>query len=165
MLQPKHSVPVIILITAFILPVFSYNVFHYSLISASRKFLTLLKPDFVQCYYTALLQGALFMLYSICAKLLSHVWLFVTDPMDCSPPDSYVHRIPQKNTGVSYHFLLQGIFRTQGLNLHWRVDSLPLRHQILQIMLQSMPFIYSLKLHNMVLQIFYFLVWFIHLII
>ena len=30
------------------------------------------------------------------------------------------------------HFLLQGIFLTQGLNqhlLHWQADSLPLRHQ------------------------------------
>ena len=39
---------------------------------------------------------------------------------------------PGKNTGVSFHFLLQRIFPTQGLNpclLHWRVDSLPLSHQ------------------------------------
>ena len=37
-----------------------------------------------------------------------------------------------KNTGVSCHFLLQGIFLTQGSNLcllHWQVDSLPLTHQ------------------------------------
>ena len=37
-----------------------------------------------------------------------------------------------KNTGVSYRFLLQGIFLTQGLNprlLHWQADSLPLSHQ------------------------------------
>ena len=39
---------------------------------------------------------------------------------------------PGKNTGVGCHFLLQGIFPTQGLNsylLHWQVDSLPLSHQ------------------------------------
>ena len=33
---------------------------------------------------------------------------------------------PGKNTGVSCHFLLQGIFPTQGLNLHlihWQVDT------------------------------------------
>ena len=38
---------------------------------------------------------------------------------------------PGKNTGVSCHFLLQGIFLTQGSNLsllHWQVDSL-LSHQ------------------------------------
>ena len=41
---------------------------------------------------------------------------------------------PGKNTGVSCHFLLQGIFPIQGLNsclLHlllWQVDSLPLCH-------------------------------------
>ena len=36
-----------------------------------------------------------------------------------------------KNTRVGCHFLLQGIFWTQGLNLHllcWQVDSLPLSH-------------------------------------
>ena len=38
-----------------------------------------------------------------------------------------------KNTGVGCHFLLQGIFLTQGSNLclcllHWQVDSLALRH-------------------------------------
>ena len=39
---------------------------------------------------------------------------------------------PGKNTGVGCHFLLQGIFPTQGLNpslvhhLHWQVDSSPL---------------------------------------
>ena len=39
-----------------------------------------------------------------------------------------------ENTGVGCHFLLQGIFLTQGLNaclrrlLHWQMDSLPLSH-------------------------------------
>ena len=39
---------------------------------------------------------------------------------------------PGKNTGVVCHFLLQGIFLTQGSNpslLHWQVDSLPLSQQ------------------------------------
>ena len=37
--------------------------------------------------------------------------------MDCSPPGSSVHRSsPGKNTAVSCHALLQGIFLTQGLN-------------------------------------------------
>ena len=38
---------------------------------------------------------------------------------------------PGKNTGVGSHFLLQGIFLTQGSNpspLHWQVDSLPPSH-------------------------------------
>ena len=46
------------------------------------------------------------------------------DPMDCSPPESSVHGIGHsKNTGVGYHFLLQGTFLTQGSNpcvLHYR---------------------------------------------
>ena len=55
------------------------------------------------------------------------------DPIRCSLPDSSVHGMfPGKNTGMGYHFLLQGIFPTQGLNshlsclLHWQADSLPL---------------------------------------
>ena len=49
--------------------------------------------------------------------------------MDYSPPGSFVHG---KNSGASCHFLLQGIFPTQGWNPHllhllfWQVDSLPL---------------------------------------
>ena len=41
---------------------------------------------------------------------------------------------PGKNTEVGYHFFPQGIFPTQGLNLHllhcllWQADSLPLSH-------------------------------------
>ena len=38
---------------------------------------------------------------------------------------------PGKNTGGGCHFLLQGIFLTQGSNLcllHWQADSLPLSH-------------------------------------
>ena len=55
------------------------------------------------------------------------------DPMDCSPPGSSVHGIfPGKNIGVGCHFFLQGIFWTQGSNLHllrWQSDSSPLTHQ------------------------------------
>ena len=57
------------------------------------------------------------------------------DPMIYSLPDSSVHgSVPGKNARVGCHFLLQGIFPTQGLNLHllrllhWRADSLPLCH-------------------------------------
>ena len=41
------------------------------------------------------------------------------DPVDCSPPISSAHGILQvKNTGAGCHFLLQGIFLTQGSNEH-----------------------------------------------
>ena len=57
-------------------------------------------------------------------------------PMDCSPLARVLclWNSPSENTAVGWHFLLQGIFMTQGLNthllrlLHWRVDSLPLCH-------------------------------------
>ena len=55
------------------------------------------------------------------------------DPVDYSPPGSSVlGDSPGKNTVVGCHALLQGIFLTQGSNMHllcllcWQVGSLPL---------------------------------------
>ena len=61
----------------------------------------------------------------------SHSAVSLWDPMDCSMPGSFCPwDFPGKNTGVGCHFLLQGIFLTQGSNLHllWllQADSLPL---------------------------------------
>ena len=50
----------------------------------------------------------------------------------CDPRLLFPWNFPGKNTGVGCHFLLQGIFLTQGLNPsvpHWQADSLPLSHQ------------------------------------
>ena len=56
--------------------------------------------------------------------LVAQSCLTLCDRRDCSPPGSSVHEIfPGKDTGVGCHFLLQGIFPTQGLNpglLHCR---------------------------------------------
>ena len=61
--------------------------------------------------------------------LVVQLCLTLCDPMDCSLPGSSVHRdSPGKNTAVGFHALLQGIFPTQGSNLHllhWLADSLP----------------------------------------
>ena len=59
----------------------------------------------------------------MCAQSLSHIQFFAT---------LWTWDFPGKNTGVSCHFLLQGIFLIQGLSLyflhclHWQADSLPL---------------------------------------
>ena len=54
---------------------------------------------------------------TLCAQSFSHVQL--CNPMDCSLPGSSVHGIFQARIiGVGCHFLFQGIFPTQGLNLH-----------------------------------------------
>ena len=51
------------------------------------------------------------------------------DPMDCGPPGSSVHGISQaKSNGVDCHFLLQGIFPTQGSNLCLLLDGQILYH-------------------------------------
>ena len=56
--------------------------------------------------------------------LVTQSCLTLCDPMGCSPPGSSVQGDPPgKNTGVGCHFLLQGIFLTQGSNpglLHCR---------------------------------------------
>ena len=52
--------------------------------------------------------------------------------MDCSLPGSSVHGIFQARAGVGCHFLLQGIFLTQGSNLgllHCRQTLYHLNHQ------------------------------------
>ena len=68
----------------------------------------------------------------VCVRcVLSRVRLFC-DPVDCDPPGSSAHGIsPGKNAGVGCHFLLQGIFPTQGLNprvLHCRQILYSLSH-------------------------------------
>ena len=93
-------------------------------------------------------------------KLLSRVWLFVTpwtiqsmelsrseywsaqpfpspgdfpNPgMEPRSPTLLVDSLPAELEGVDCHFLLQGIFLTQGLNpylLHWQMNSLSLSQQ------------------------------------
>ena len=61
---------------------------------------------------------------------LSCVQFFAT--MDCGPPGSSVPGTLQaKNAGMGCHFLLQGIFQTQGSNLglpHCRLILDPLSH-------------------------------------
>ena len=63
----------------------------------------------------------------VATRVLSVCLLFLLSPWD----------FLGRNTGAGCHFLLQGIFPTQGLNLetcvscmslHWRVDYLPLHH-------------------------------------
>ena len=59
--------------------------------------------------------------------------LTLCDSMDYSPPGSSVHGIfSGKHTAVGYHFLLRGIFLTQGSNLgllHCRQILYHLNHQ------------------------------------
>ena len=58
--------------------------------------------------------------------LVPKSWLTLCNPKDYCPPGSSIHGFPSKNTRVGCHFLLQGIFLTQGLDLcllHWQADS------------------------------------------
>ena len=63
--------------------------------------------------------------------LVIQMCMTLCNSMDCSLPGSSVHS-SGKNTGVGYHFLLQGIFLTQGSNqglLHCRQILYLLSHQ------------------------------------
>ena len=88
-----------------------------------------LEPEWF--FLSFLLQSALF--HCVCAHSVRHVWLLVT-PWTVAGQCLCPWKFPGKNTGVGCRFLLQGIFLTQGSNLHllpllhWQVNSLPLRH-------------------------------------
>ena len=67
--------------------------------------------------------------------IVAQSYLTLCDPMDCNLPSSKGRGIfLGKNIGVGCHFLLWGIFPTQGSKLHLlcllhlQVDSLPLHH-------------------------------------
>ena len=108
----------------------------YSL-SSSYAFLPPLYPQFSLCLnlYSCpvnRLIATIFLdsIYMHCAKS-PPLCMTLFNPMDHSPPGSYVHGdSPGKNTGVGCHALLQEIFPMQGLNLcllcllHWQAGSL-----------------------------------------
>ena len=78
---------------------------------------------------------------------LSRVQLFYDTLVDCQA--LLFMRFSRQESRVGCHFLLQGIFPTQGLNphlLHWQVDSLPLSHQGSQLHLYLQPL--PLGLHD-----------------
>ena len=65
-----------------------------------------------------------------CCCLVTKSCPTLCDSMDYSPPGSSVHGTSQARI-LECHFLLQGIFLTQGLKLHllhWQVDFLPSSH-------------------------------------
>ena len=69
----------------------------------------------------------LFSLQEVCMCVLSHPVMSLWTPQALSPWDFL-----GKSTGVGCHFLFQGIFLTQGLNLClllWQANSLLLSHQ------------------------------------
>ena len=65
-------------------------------------------------------------LFCFLCYLVAQLCPALCDPMDCSLPGSSVQEFSRKDARVGCHFLLHGIFPTQGLNphllclLHWR---------------------------------------------
>ena len=85
----------------------------------------------IERWSSFIFMAAQYSIGSMCAQLLSHAWLFAT-PWTIAHQAPCPWDFPGKNTGVGCHFLLQGIFLTQGSNLHllhlvpWQADPLPL---------------------------------------
>ena len=77
-------------------------------------------------------------------------------PMGCSPPGLCPWGSLGKNAGVRHHCLLQGIFSTQGSNLHllhWQLASLALNYQgiltpCLHVARSSSPFFFFFPLRS-----------------
>ena len=87
----------------------------------------------LECKGIVYLRRPLFLCILCCCCLVAQLssnllWLHGLWPTRLLCPWNF----PGKNTRMGCHFLLQGIFLTQGLNLyllHWPVESLPLSHQ------------------------------------
>ena len=107
----------------------------WDVLSVIHKLLYLATNDFLTYLWLAYPAR----LVCVCARMHTHTHTHthslshdrLCKPMDCSPPGSSVHGILQARIEMGCHFLLPGIFPTQGSNLHllhWQVDSLPLNH-------------------------------------
>ena len=123
------------------------------------------ESNVIRCYHPlSLLVEVIYWsptLVTLWACLVTQLCPALCDPMDCSPLGSFVHRDSpgeSKNTGVSCHALLQGIFPTQWSNphlLHWQVDSLPLAppgnsntFQISMLIIPLCPPTHDLQFYN-----------------
>ena len=90
-----------------------------------------------------------------CCCLVAKLCLILVPPPGLQPASLLcAWDFPGKNIGVDCHFLFQGMFLTQGLNLqllHWQVDSLPLSTR--EAPLASIPLSISVCIkHRMGLQ-------------
>ena len=81
---------------------------------------------------TAFRKGKCVNMDCCCCFLVAQLCLTLLWPCGLQPTRlNHPWNFPGKNTGMGCHFLLQGIFPTQGLNpclLCWQTDSLPLSY-------------------------------------
>ena len=110
---------------------------HYSWNAVTFLEITLLDTHSALCKFFPVLPGRSLVYLS---RLAVHACSAVCSVMSSSsrPPRTAAYQVPLfmefSSRGAGYHYLLQGIFLTQGLNLcllcllHWQVDSLPLCH-------------------------------------
>ena len=83
--------------------------------------------EWLKCCYNT----ATWAIVLLCLKSLMPTTCACSVMSDCLQLHGLQWNFPGKNTGARCHFLLQGIFPTQGSNphlLHWQADSLPLSH-------------------------------------
>ena len=86
--------------------------------------------------------------------------LILSDPVDCSPPDSPVHGFSRQKYWSGLLFLPPGIFPVQGWNpglLHWQVDAILLSQLGIPLlrytlMLKSLQVFHCTEEHNLLNQ-------------
>ena len=87
------------------------------------------------CFFCFLMSVILWIFKIDCCCLVPKSCPTLCNPMNCTPPGSFVHAISQARILEWFFCLLQGIFPTQGLNLHlmhplhWQMGSLLLSYQ------------------------------------
>ena len=95
------------------------------------------KPGMLICNYAECWEGGSSVLCSVWGRGLTKtgrlLMFLLSSVCVCSVMFNSLrpHEFPDKNIRVGCYFLLQGIFLTQGSNLHllhWQADSLPLCH-------------------------------------
>ena len=95
---------------------------------SSGHFFVIRRPHCTEAQEVTCVVTSRVLLTARVCSLLSHVRLSVT-PLIITFQAPLSMNFPGKNTGIGCHFLLQGIFWTQGLNLrlqHGQAHSLPL---------------------------------------
>ena len=95
----------------------------HNVVPGSPSSLTSYHPTFIFSLLATVMflqfrEIARFLLQSlVCVRLVTQECPTLCDPLDCSPPGTFVHGDSLgKNTGVDCHALLQGIFPTQRSN-------------------------------------------------
>ena len=100
----------------------------HSKVLDKTKIIQILKDNFFISYFCNILN---WIICSVCAYSVAQSCSTLYEPIDYRPPALLSMEFSRQEYWRGCHFLLQGIFLTQGWNLsllHWQADYLPLHH-------------------------------------